>query len=99
MFDKGFFGGLFDFNGDGKLDGFERAADHMAFMNMVSESEKEESKSSGTSFSSSGYDEEDELVNELEAAGLDLDELEYMDDEERYEALEDAGLDPDDFDF
>ena len=42
MFDKGFFGGLFDFNGDGKLDGFERAADHMAFMNMVSESEMTE---------------------------------------------------------
>ena len=99
MFDKGFFGGMFDFNGDGKLDGFERAADHMAFMNMVSESEKEEAKSSGTSFSSSGYGEEDELVNELEAAGLDLDDLEYMDDEERIEALEDAGLDPDDFDF
>ena len=99
MFDKGFFGGMFDFNGDGKLDGFERAADHMAFMNMVSESEKEEAKSSGTSFVSSDYDEEDELVNELEAAGLDLDELEYMDDDERIEALEDAGLDPDDFDF
>ena len=99
MFDKGFFGGMFDFNGDGKLDGFESAADHMAFMNMVSESEKEEAKSSGTSFVSSDYDEEDELVNELEAAGLDLDELEYMDDDERIEALEDAGLDPDDFDF
>ena len=100
MFDKGFFGGLFDFNGDGKLDGFERAADHLAFMNMVSESEKTESKGSGTSFGSSGFDdEEDEIVNELEAAGLDFDELEYMDDEERYEALEDAGLDPDDFDF
>lgn len=100
MFDKGFFGGLFDFNGDGKLDGFERAADHLAFMNMVSESEKTESKESGTSFGSSGFDdEEDEIVNELEAAGLDFDELEYMDDDERYEVLEDAGLDPDDFDF
>lgn len=65
----------------------------------VSESEKAESKRSGTSFGSSGYDEEDEIVNELEAAGLDLDELEYMDDDERYEALTDAGLDPDDFDF
>lgn len=100
MFGKGFFGGLFDFNGDGKLDGFERAADHLAFMNMVSESEKAESKGSGTSFGSSGFDdEEDEIVNELEAAVLDLDEPEYMDDDERYEALEDAGLDPDDFDF
>ena len=42
MFDKGFFGGLFDFNGDGKLDGFERAADFAAFHHMMSESEKEE---------------------------------------------------------
>lgn len=100
MFDKGFFGGLFDFNGDGKLDGFERAADFAAFQQMMSESEKEESKSDGTSFGSTVLDdEEDEIVNELEAAGLDLDELEYMDDEERYEALEDAGLDPEDFDF
>ena len=46
MFDKGFFGGLFDFNGDGKLDGFERAADHLAFMNMMNESEKKECDSS-----------------------------------------------------
>ena len=44
MFDKGIFGGMFDFNGDGKLDGFERAADHMAFMNMVSESKKRKLK-------------------------------------------------------
>ena len=27
MSDKGLFGGLFDFNGDGKLDSFERAAE------------------------------------------------------------------------
>ena len=36
--------------------------------------------------------------DELELAGLDLDELEWMDPEERREALELAGLDPDDFD-
>ena len=35
---------------------------------------------------------EDELADELEMAGLDLDE------DERREALEDAGLDPDDYD-
>ena len=96
MFDKGFFGGLFDFNGDGKLDGFERAADFAAFQHMMSESEKEEKIESASSvFGTAG----ETMVDELEAAGLDLDELEYMDDEERYEALEDAGLDPDDFDF
>ena len=39
MFDKGFFGGLFDFNGDGKLDTFEKTADFSTFMNFF-ESEK-----------------------------------------------------------
>ena len=91
MFDKGFFGGMFDFNGDGKLDGFERAADFAAFHQMMSESEKENDDS---------FESEEEMVeDELEAAGLDLYDLECMDDEERYEALEDAGLDPDDYDF
>ena len=38
------------------------------------------------------------MADELEMAGLDVDELEYMDEDERREALEDAGLDPDDYD-
>ena len=29
MFEKGIFGGIFDFNGDGKLDTLERAADRV----------------------------------------------------------------------
>lgn len=40
----------------------------------------------------------DEVVEELEMAGLDYDDLDMMEAEERREALEDAGLDPDDFD-
>ena len=32
MFDKGLFGGMFDFNGDGKLDSFEKAAEFSFFM-------------------------------------------------------------------
>ena len=84
---KGFFGDLFDFNRDGKLDSFERAADFCAFEEMMRET---------TSRSSSDYDEEED---ELEMAGLDRDELEFMDEDERREALEDAGLDPEDFDF
>ena len=40
-----FFGSLFDFNGDGKLDAFEKAAEFGAFMLMI-ESEKNESTSS-----------------------------------------------------
>ena len=40
MFDKGFFGGLFDFGGDGKLDTLEKAADFAAFMNLVESDKK-----------------------------------------------------------
>ena len=44
MFDKGFFGGLFDFNNDGKLDAFERGAE-FAFLNeLIKEEEKDESE-------------------------------------------------------
>ena len=43
--------------------------------------------------------EEQSKKDELENAGLDVNDLEYMDDHERREAIEDAGLDPDDYDF
>lgn len=33
----GFFGNMFDFNRDGKLDGFERAADFCAFNELMKE--------------------------------------------------------------
>ena len=42
-------------------------------------------------------EDDNELVDELEMAGLDVDELADMDEDERREALEDAGLDPDDY--
>lgn len=38
MLDKGFFGGLFDFDDDGELNDFERAADLGAFVQMMEES-------------------------------------------------------------
>ena len=41
MFDTGFFGNMFDFDGDGKLSAFEKAADLGAFLTMVEEIEKE----------------------------------------------------------
>ena len=37
MSDKGLFGGMFDFNGDGKLDSFEKAAEFGMFMQMMEE--------------------------------------------------------------
>ena len=46
MFNKGFFGNLFDFNRDGKLDSFERAADFAAFASLVSENDDTEEETS-----------------------------------------------------
>lgn len=82
--DNGFFGGLFDFDGDGELDAIERTHDFMAFNELMIGAEKAE---------------KEDDVNELEAAGLDYDELWYMDDYERREKIEEAGLNPDDYDF
>jgi hypothetical protein len=73
----------FDFNNDGKIDAAE-----WAFINDTVFNDEDSS--------SSDYD--DDLDDDLEAAGLDLDELEFMDEDERRSAIEDAGLDPDDFD-
>lgn len=86
-FDRLFGNGPFDLNHDGKIDAAEAAFINDTFF------EDNNGISSGSSF-----DDEDELEDELELAGLDRDELEFMDPDERREALEDAGLDPDDFD-
>ena len=43
----GIFGDLFDFNRDGKLDSFEKAAEFGAFMNMISDSQKDEIAAAG----------------------------------------------------
>ena len=72
----------FDFDGDGKLDGYESAVmDDVVF--------------------GDGTDSEEnyEIEDEFEEAGLDPLELECMDKDEIIEVLEDAGFDPDDYDF
>ena len=100
MFDKGFFGNLFDFNRDGKLDSFERAADFAAFASLVSENddnddnEEETSKIADKKATFGDFSDDDFLEDDL-----DYDELSYMGEDERTEFFEDAGLDPDDFDF
>ena len=38
----GIFGNLFDFNNDGKLDVFEKAAEFSAFMQMIESEEQDE---------------------------------------------------------
>ena len=89
---------LFDFNGDGKTDAFEAEIE----LQMMASSREEAIRLTGDDTFYNGSDsleeDEDELTDELEMAGLDVDELEYMDEDERGEALEDAGLDPDDYD-
>ena len=88
---------LFDFNGDGKTDAFEAEVE----LQMMAGSRQEAIALTGDDTFYTGSDsleeDEDELADELEMAGLDVDELEYMDEDERREALEDAGLDPDDY--
>ena len=88
---------LFDFNGDGKTDAFEAEIE----LQMMASSREEAIRLTGDDTFYTGSDtleEEDELEDELEMAGLDIDELADMDEDERREALEDAGLDPDDYD-
>lgn len=41
MFDKGFFGDLFDLDGDGKLDTFEQALELATFMELMDEGEQD----------------------------------------------------------
>lgn len=82
--EKGLFGNLFDFNRDGEMNVFERAAE-FAFVEDLLEIEDKE-----VNGCSAGDFEDDEL---------DFDELELMEPWERRQALEDADLDPDDYDF
>ena len=72
----GIFGDLFDFNNDGKLDSFEKAAEFSAFMQMMDSVKKDELLSVGLDpqeLSDMGYFERREA---LEKAGLDPDEYE-----------------------
>ncbi|MBE6926923.1 MAG: hypothetical protein E7467_00290 [Ruminococcaceae bacterium] len=93
------FGGLFDFNKDGKMSAFERASE-LGFLHHMMESEKAEGTATDTGFGFSD-DDDDEADKSLElmASGLDEVELSLMDEDDRRIALEDAGLDPDDFGF
>ena len=88
---------LFDFNGDGKIDAFEAEVE----LQMMAGSREEAIALTGDDAFYTGRDDlemDDKFIDELEMAGLDLDEIADMDADERREALEDAGLDPDDYD-
>ena len=89
---------LFDFNEDGRTDAFEAEIE----LQMMARSREEAIRLTGDDTFYTGSDsleeDEDELADELEMAGLDIDDLADMDEDERRDALEDAGLDPDDYD-
>lgn len=82
---KGIFGGLFDFNNDGKMSCMESAAE-FAFLQNIIESEDRDNRI-------------EESRCELEAAGFDYDDLAMMDEFQREEAIELAGFDYDDYEF
>lgn len=66
----GIFGDLFDFNRDGRLDSFEKAAEFGAFMNMISDSQKDEIAAAGLDANELELMDADERREALEDAGL-----------------------------
>ena len=74
MFGPGIFGGMFDFNGDGKLDLFEAAAESQFLHDMMSEDEREEE------FDSNFDDYDEDIKDEFDSDFDDCDEnFEYDD--------------------
>lgn len=92
---------MFDFNHDGKLNGFERTVKYelMSKQEFFGDTKSDDAEDL---FSSEEQDLFADEMDELEIAGLYTMELSMMDDAERRDAIEDAGLeglDPDDYDF
>lgn len=75
---NGFFGDMFDFNQDGKLDGFERVADFAMFTSLMEdEEEKTELEMSGLDPDELEFMDADERRAALEDAGLDPDDYDF----------------------
>ena len=76
MFEKGIFNGLFDLNGDGKMDSFEKAVEFGMLMQIIDSEKNEELTRAGldpVDLENMGYFERREA---LEEAGLDPDDYE-----------------------
>lgn len=74
----GFFGSLFDFDHDGKLDGFERAVDFAMFDSLMEDDEKKtELEMSGLDPDELEFMDADERREALEEAGLDPDDYDF----------------------
>ena len=83
----GLFERMFDFNRDGKMSTFEKAAKATFVCSMLAGDDSEETVIR--------YEETDEL----EDSGVDTFWWDSMDDDEKRAAIEEAGLDPEDYDF
>ena len=73
----GIFGDLFDFNGDGKLDSFEKAAEFGMFMDMVESCEQNEFELAGLDVDELALMDDDERTETLENAGLYPDDFDF----------------------
>ena len=77
---NGIFSSLFDFNGDGKLDAFERGMEFMAFQQIMgggSGDEIDALEAAGLSYEELLLMDEDERREVMEAAGLDPDDFDF----------------------
>ena len=75
---NGFFGNMFDFNHDGKLDDFERVADFAMFTSLMEdEEEKTELEMSGLDPDELEFMDADERRAALEDAGLVPDDYDF----------------------
>ena len=75
---NGFFGNMFDFNHDGKLDGFERVADFAMFSSLMEdEEEKTELEMLGLDPDELELMDADERRAALEDAGSDPDDYDF----------------------
>lgn len=95
---KGILGGMFDFNNDGHMSSFERAAEFHFISQVIMGDDDSSSATDIMADTNIELDDDSEIDDVLADAGLDRDELMWMDEDERREALEEAGLDPMDFD-
>lgn len=73
----GLFGDLFDFNNDGKLDTFEKAAEFGTFMQMIDSAKQEELTAAGLDPNELDDMDNYERREALEDAGLDLDDYDF----------------------
>lgn len=73
----GIFGGLFDFNGDGKMDVFERAAESAFLDEITKDDQRTEFEMSGLDADELEFMDAEERREALEGAGLEPDDYDF----------------------